>query len=164
MDHPIDAEAGKANMFSKSPKRIMAWVSNAWTAYEKQSLPIFDKETIARLLTLEQFRNFVETQEMGHGLTCYLNHLPGIKNASFSNKRKLSIWKIHETSDLTAIAETLYKSGPTMAVADPLSRLARQEDQLDNLDFPLMLEMLLKELPSTVRKALKIRVNEYFKS
>jgi hypothetical protein len=47
-----------------------------------------------------------------------------------------------------------------MAIAaDSLSRLARQEHQLDNLDLPLMLEMLLKELPSTVRNALSIRVN-----
>ena len=46
-----------------------------------------------------------------------------------------------------------------MAIADPLSRLARQEHQLDNLDLPLMLEMLMKELPSSVRNALNIRVN-----
>ena len=46
-----------------------------------------------------------------------------------------------------------------MAIADPLSRLARQEHQLDNLDLPLMLEILLKELPSSVRSALSIRVN-----
>ena len=46
-----------------------------------------------------------------------------------------------------------------MAIADPFSRLARQEHQLDNLDLPLMLEMLLKELPSSVRNALRIRVN-----
>ena len=55
--------------------------------------------------------------------------------------------------------ETLYKSGPTVAIADPLSRLARQEHQLDNLDLTLILEMLLKELPSSVRNALSIRVN-----
>ncbi len=85
--------------------------------------------------------------------------MPGIKNASLSNKGKLSTWRIHETSDLTSIVETLYKSGPTMAIADPLSRLARQENQLDNLDLPLMLEMLLKELPLSVRNALSIRVN-----
>ena len=46
-----------------------------------------------------------------------------------------------------------------MAIADPLSRLARQEHQLDNLDLPLMLGMLLKELPSSIRNALNIRVN-----
>ncbi len=89
MDHLIDAEAGTANMFSKSPKRIIAWISKAWTPYEKQSLPIFYKETIATLLTFEQWRNLVETQEEGHGITCYSDHLPGIKNASLSNTGKL---------------------------------------------------------------------------
>ncbi len=38
MDHPIDAEAGEANMFSKDPKRIIYWISKAWTPYEKLSL------------------------------------------------------------------------------------------------------------------------------
>ncbi len=28
MEHPIDAEAGEANMFSKDPKRIIYWISN----------------------------------------------------------------------------------------------------------------------------------------
>ncbi len=46
-----------------------------------------------------------------------------------------------------------------MAIADPLSRLARQEHPLDNLDLPLMLGMLLKELPSSIRNELNIRVN-----
>jgi hypothetical protein len=46
-----------------------------------------------------------------------------------------------------------------MPIADPLSRLARQERQLDNLDLPLMLEMLLKELPESVRNTLSISVN-----
>ena len=31
----------------------------------------FYKETIGRLLTLEQNRNLIETQEVGHGVTCY---------------------------------------------------------------------------------------------
>ena len=53
MDHPIDAEAGKANTFSKNPKRIINWISKAWTPYEKQSLPIFYEEAIARVFTLE---------------------------------------------------------------------------------------------------------------
>ena len=83
----------------------------------------------------------------------------GIKNASLRNKGMLSTWRIHETSDLTAIVKTLYKSGPTMARPDPLARLARQANQLDNLDLPLMQEMLLKELPPTVLNALSIRVN-----
>ena len=48
--------------------------------------------------------------------------------------------------------------GSEMCIRDR-SRLARQENQLDNLDLPLMLEMLLKELPLSVRNALSIRVN-----
>ena len=154
-----DKEAGKLSIFSKRPKRILAWVSKAWTNYEKASLPIFYKETIARLLTFEHFRNLIETQQPGHGITCYSDHLPGIKASSLSNKGKLSTWRIHETSDLTSIVETLYKSGPTMSVADPLSRLARQEHRLDNLDLPVLLEMLFKELPLSVKKVTNLRVN-----
>jgi hypothetical protein len=126
-EHDEDREAGKLSMFSKKPKRIIAWVPKAWANYEKASLPIFYKETIARLLSFEQFRNLIETQQPGHGVTCYSDHLSGIKSTSLSNKGKLSTWRIHETSDLTSMIGTLYKSGPTMSVADPLSRLARQE-------------------------------------
>jgi hypothetical protein len=46
-----------------------------------------------------------------------------------------------------------------MAVADPLSRLARQEHRLDNLDLPVLLEMLFRELPLSVKKATNLRVN-----
>ncbi len=53
MDHPIDAEAGEANMFSK-----------AWTPYEKLCLPVSYEEAIARLLTLKHLRNLIETQEI----------------------------------------------------------------------------------------------------
>ena len=70
----------------------------------------------------------------------------------------LSTWIIHEAS-YPVIVEALYKSRPTMVIVDSLSRLARQENQLDNLGLPLMLETLLKELPLTVHNALIIRVN-----
>jgi hypothetical protein len=46
MDHPIDAKAGKANMFSKDPKRIIYWISKAWTPYEKLSLLVFYEKAI----------------------------------------------------------------------------------------------------------------------
>ncbi len=46
-----------------------------------------------------------------------------------------------------------------MSIADPLSRLARQEHRLDNLDLPVLLEMLFKELPTSVKKATNLRVN-----
>ncbi len=46
-----------------------------------------------------------------------------------------------------------------MAMADPLSRLSRQEHRVDNLDLPLLLEMLLTELPEEIRKLEHFRVN-----
>ena len=46
-----------------------------------------------------------------------------------------------------------------MAMADPLSRLSRQEHRVDNLDLPLLLEMLLSELPEEIRKLKNFRVN-----
>ncbi len=83
-----------------------------------------------------------------------------INNASLSNKGNLlSTWIVYETSYLTVIVEALYKSRPMMVIIDSLSRLARQENQPDNLGFPLVLEMLLKELPSSVCNTLSIRVN-----
>ena len=156
---PPGEDEGKFFLLSKKPKRIIAWVSKAWTTYEKKSLPVFYKETIARILAFEHFRNLIETQAPGHGVTCYSDHLPGIKDTSLSNKGKLSTWKLHETSDLTSIVTTLYKSGPTMSIADPLSRLVRQEHRVENLDLPVLLEMLLSELPQELRTAQHIRVN-----
>ena len=91
MDHPIDAEAGEANMFSKDPNWIIYWISKAWTPYEKLCLPVSYEEAIARLLTLKHLRNLIETQEIKHGITCYSDYLPGINNASLSNEGKLLI-------------------------------------------------------------------------
>jgi hypothetical protein len=107
---PEGEDEGKHFLLSKKPKRIIQLISKAWTPYEKKSLSIFYKETIARILSLEQFRNLIETQSLGSGTTCYSDHLPGIKSTSLSsNKGKLSTWKLHETSDLTSIVTTLYK-------------------------------------------------------
>jgi hypothetical protein len=46
-----------------------------------------------------------------------------------------------------------------MAIADPLSRLARQEDRVENLYFPVLLPILLRELPPSIEMAERIRVN-----
>jgi hypothetical protein len=51
---PPDEDEGKHFLLSKNPKRIIQWISKAWTPYEKRSLPIFHKETIARILTCPQ--------------------------------------------------------------------------------------------------------------
>ena len=73
---PPGESEGKHYLLSKKPKRIIAWISKAWTTYEKKSLPIFYKETIARLLTFEHYRNLIESQSPGAGVTCYSDHLP----------------------------------------------------------------------------------------
>jgi hypothetical protein len=67
MGHPIDVEAGKANMFSKDPKRIIYWISKAWTPYEKLGLLVFYEEAITRVLTLKHLRNLIGTQKTKHG-------------------------------------------------------------------------------------------------
>jgi hypothetical protein len=46
-----------------------------------------------------------------------------------------------------------------MTIADPLSRLSHQEHRVDNLDLPLLLEMLLSELPDDIRKLERFCVN-----
>ncbi len=58
---PAGEDEGKHFLLSKLPKRIIQWISKAWTPYEKKSLPIFYKETIARILALDQFRNLMVT-------------------------------------------------------------------------------------------------------
>ena len=156
--HPEGQDSGRHYLFSKEPKRVIKWISKAWSPYDR-ALPCFYKETIARLLALEAFRNLIETQTAEAGVTCYSDHLPSIKESSLSNKGKLSTWKIHETSDLNSIVQTIWKKGATMSTADPLSRLSRREHRLNNLDLPLLLKVLLDKLPPTVKNAKRMRVN-----
>ncbi len=46
-----------------------------------------------------------------------------------------------------------------MVIADALSRLSRQEHTVGNLDLPLLLEILLSELPVDIRKLKHLCVN-----
>jgi hypothetical protein len=58
----------------KLPKRIIEWVSKAWTEFEKE-LPVFYREALARLLCLEHFfRNLIETQSLDAGTIVYTDH------------------------------------------------------------------------------------------
>ncbi len=111
---------------SKLPERVVEWVSKAWTEFEKE-LPVFYREALARLLCLEHFRNLIETQALDADTTVYTDHARSTYVRSLSNKGRLSTWRIHETSDLTGIVQTLYKAGqylgssPYGGLADPLS-------------------------------------------
>ena len=161
-DPPDDVEdEGRYRLHSKEPKRVVAWVSKAWTDYERQ-LPVFYREALGRLLCLEHFRNLIETQAVEAGTTVYTDHAPSTYVGSLSNKGRLSTWKIHETSDLIATVQTLYKAGehlgPPHGLADPLSRLPRGET-LQRLQLPALLKILLDNLPEDVREAHNMRVN-----
>ena len=155
---PTGEEPGRHFLFSKEPKRVVQWISKAWSDWDKH-LPCFYKESLARLLALEHFRNLIETQAPGIGVTCYSDHLPAVKESSLSNKGALSTWRIHEVADLNSMVETIWKKGATLSTADPLSRLARREHRLNNLDLPLLMDVLLKRLPDSIRHARNIRVN-----
>ena len=115
------------------------------------------------MLCLEHFRNLIETQALDAGTTVYTDHAPSTYVGSLSNKGRLSTWRIHETSDLTGIVQTLYKAGqylgpgPYRGLADPLSRMPRGE-QFHRLELPALLTELLQRLPDSIRKAHSIRV------
>jgi hypothetical protein len=42
------------------PRNIIQWVRKAWNDHELK-LPVFYRETLARLLVLERYRNLIET-------------------------------------------------------------------------------------------------------
>ena len=140
---------------------MVAWVSKAWTDYERQ-LPVFYREALGRLLCLEHFRNLIETQDIDAGTTVYTDHAPSTYVGSLSNKGRLSTWKIHETSDLIATVQTLYKAGehlgPPHGLADPLSRLPRG-NVLHRLQLPALLKILMDNLPPEIKELRSMRVN-----
>ena len=105
------------------PRNIIQWVSKAWTDHELK-LPVFYRETLARLLVLERFRNLIETN-ISAGAALYTDHKPGLFEESLSNKGQLSAWRIAETADLQSIVEHHYRQGSKMLLADPLSRSFR---------------------------------------
>ena len=139
-------------------KRVIAWISKAHTPHEK-TLPCFYRETLARLLALEYFRNLIETQEPQAGSTVYTDHLPAIREASLSNKGQLSAWKIHETADLNAICQTLHRSGITMDISNPLSRMKRIGEGMNMVLLPLVLKELFSRLPDRIKDSKYIRVS-----
>jgi hypothetical protein len=83
---------------------------------------VFYRETLARLLCLERFRNLIETNIIA-GVVLYTDHKPGLFENSLSNKGQLSAWRIAATADLQCLVQTHYRQGSKMLLANPLSRL-----------------------------------------
>jgi hypothetical protein len=90
------SEEGRMRIRNAGPRNIIQWTSKAWTAHEL-TLPVFYRESLARILALERFRNIIETN-IKAGITLYTDHKPALFENSVSNKGQLSAWKIAEVA------------------------------------------------------------------
>ncbi len=121
---------------------------------------MFYRETLARLLRLEKFRNLIETNIIS-GVALYTGHKPGLFENSLSNKGQLSDWRIAETSDLQSLVQTHYRQGAKMLLANPLSRLCSPSSGFFDPTLPSKLQALLKHLPHSLKEHENIRVYAY---
>ena len=101
---------GRGRQKDTGPRQVIQWTSKAWTPFELK-LPVFYRESLARLQALEKYRNLIETN-IEAGITLYTDHKPGVYENSLSNKGQLSAWRLLETADLLlSIVENLYRTG-----------------------------------------------------
>jgi hypothetical protein len=148
-------DEGEARNGKMTEGNIIYWVSKAWTTHELQ-LPVFYRESLARLLALEKFRNQIEAN-MSAGITLHTDHKPGLHEGSLSNKGQLSAWKLVENSDLLSMVQNLYTPGSHMICSDPLSRLCAPAQGFFDVHLPKKIATLLKHLPKEVRDCLCFR-------
>ena len=151
------ADEGRARQGDTGARKVIQWTSKAWTAFELK-LPVFYRESLARLLALERYRNLIETN-ITAGITLYTDHKPGLFENSLSNKGQLSAWRLLETADLLSIVENLYRTGGKMLLADPLSRLCAPSDGFYDVSLPAKVHTLLENLPSQVAECRAMRVS-----
>jgi hypothetical protein len=119
---------------------------------------VFYRESLARSIVLEKFRNLIESNyELG--TTVYTDHLPALFKSSLSNKGQLSEWRINEVQDLNYIVPTLYKKGPPLVLSDALSRCCQPETGLCDNDMPRKLAVLLDRLPDRIKHCKHTRVH-----
>ena len=153
----VGEEEGIARLKDTSYKRVVEWMSKAWST-DQLKLPVFYRESLARLIVLEKFRNLIESNyELG--TTVYTDHLPALFKSSLSNKGQLSEWRINEVQDLNSIVQTLYKKGPLLVLSDALSRCCQPETDLYDNDMPRKLAVLLDRLPDRIKHCKHIRVH-----
>ncbi len=63
------ADEGRMRIGDTGPRQIIQWISKAWTTHEL-TLPVFYRESLARIIALEKFRNLIETN-IEAGITLY---------------------------------------------------------------------------------------------
>ena len=149
-------DEGRMRIGDTGPRQIIQWISKAWTAHEL-TLPVFYRESLARILALEKFRNLIETN-IEAGITLYTDHKPALFENSLSNKGQLSAWKLAEVADLLSIVENLYRQGGKMLFADPLSRVCEPTEGWYDPSLPRKLAALFDHLPDNVRNNDNVRV------
>jgi hypothetical protein len=150
-------EEGRGRQGDTGSRKVIQWTSKAWTAFELK-LPVFYRESLARLLALERYRNLIETN-IAAGITLYTDHKPGLYENSLSNKDQLSALRLLETADLLSIVENLYRTGGKMLLADPLSRLCAPGHSFYDVSLPGKVDVLLQNLPQQVAECNAMRVS-----
>ena len=72
----LASDEGRLRVGDTGPRKVIQWISKSWTGHELQ-LPVFYRESLARLLALEKFRNQIEAN-VDSGITLYTDHKPGL--------------------------------------------------------------------------------------
>ena len=153
------ADEGRARVNDRGTRLVIEWISKGWTTHEMQ-LPVFYRESLARVLCLEKFRNLIETN-LDAGVTLYTDHKPALFENSLSNKGQLSAWKLTEVADLMSIVEHIYRQGSGMLLADPLSRVCAPTEGWYDPTLPSKLAALLTHMTDEVRNNEHVRVYCY---
>jgi hypothetical protein len=149
-------DEGRASVNDRGIRLVIEWISKGWTCHEMQ-LPVFYRESLATVLTLERLRNLIETK-IDAGITIYTDHKPALFENSLSNKGQLIAWKLTEVADLMAIVERVYRQGSGMLLADPLSRVCAPTEGWYDPTLPRKLAGLSSHLTSDVKNNENIRV------
>jgi hypothetical protein len=144
------------SLMDTGQRQIIQWISKGWTEHEL-TLPVFNRESLARILCLERFRNLIETN-IEAGITLYTDHKPALFENGLSSKGQLSAWKLAEVADLLSIVENLYRQGGKMLFADPLSRVCGPTEGWCDPSLPRKLAALFEHLPDEVRNNPNLRV------
>ncbi len=139
---------------------VIEWISKGWTGHEMQ-LPVFYRESLARVLTLESLRNLIEINQitlMLESPSTLITNAPALFENSLSNKGRLSAWKHTEVADLMAIVKHIYKQGSRMLLADPLSQVCAPTEGWYDPTLPSKLAALLSHMTEEVKNNEHVRV------
>jgi hypothetical protein len=153
-------DEGRMRIGDTGQRQIIQWISKGSARDGRRhelTLPVFYRESLARILCLERFRNLIETN-IEIGITLYTDHKPALFENSLPNKGQLSTWKLAEVGDLLSVADKLYRQGGKMLFADPLSRVCGSTEGWYDPSLPRKLAALFEHLPDEVRNNPNIRV------